>query len=90
MDIKHRLAAQFRQPKGFFGKLAGFIMSRQNREPIKWIISLLDIQPNDHVLEIGFGQGTGITLVSEQALSGRVCGIDISETMVKKARKLNV
>lgn len=59
MGLWHCLAQQFRQPTGFLGLLAGFFF-RINLEGIDWTISLLEIQPTDHVLEIGFGPGHGI------------------------------
>ena len=59
MKLWHRLAEQFCQPTGFLGQVVGFLF-RMNREGIDWTISLLEIQPADHVLEIGFGSGHGI------------------------------
>ena len=59
MKLWHRLAEQFCRPTGFLGQVVGFLF-RMNREGIDWTISLLEIQPADHVLEIGFGSGHGI------------------------------
>ena len=64
-------------------------MSRGNEPAIRWTISLLDIQPDDHILEIGFGPGVGIEYAAQKAAKGLVAGIDASETMVQVARKLN-
>ncbi len=82
------LATQFRQPSGWLGRLAGFLF-RINREGIQWTIRLLDIQPTDHVLEIGFGPGYGIEKAAALALRGKVSGMDFSETMVQRARRRN-
>jgi ubiquinone/menaquinone biosynthesis C-methylase UbiE len=84
----HYLAQQFRRPTGFLGRLAGFLF-RINREGIEWTISLLEIQPADHVLEIGFGPGHGIQQVAEFATQGRVAGVDFSETMLRQASRRN-
>lgn len=54
MGMMHKLAEQARRPSGFFGKLASRVMVRANQEGIEWTIELLDIQPADRVLEIGF------------------------------------
>ena len=51
--------------------------------------ALLDIQPTDHVLEVGFGPGTLIPLLAGRATQGYVAGVDPSEAMVKVARKRN-
>lgn len=88
MDLWHRLAQQFRQPTGFLGRLAGFFF-RINLEGIDWTISLLEIQPTDHVLEIGFGPGHGIQQVARLATQGRVAGVDFSETMLRQASRRN-
>lgn len=88
MGLWHRLAQQFRQPTGFLGRLAGFFF-RINLEGIDWTISLLEIQPTDHVLEIGFGPGHGIQQVARLATQGRVAGVDFSETMLRQASSRN-
>lgn len=88
MGLWHRLAQQFRQPTGFLGRLAGFFF-RINREGIDWTINLLEIQPTDHVLEIGFGPGHGIQHVAKIAAQGRIAGVDFSETMVQQASRRN-
>ncbi len=50
---------------------------------------LLDVQPSDSVLEIGFGPGVGFALLARAASSGWVAGIDPSEEMVEQARARN-
>lgn len=44
----------------------------------------LDIQPEDNVLEVGFGSGGGLTsaLKKVEQDNGKVYGIDISEQVV--------
>ena len=42
----------------------------------EWTISLLNIQRSDNVLEIGFGPGIAIELVSNIVQDGHVVGID--------------
>jgi cyclopropane fatty-acyl-phospholipid synthase-like methyltransferase len=54
-----------------------------------WAVSLLDIQPSDRVLEIGFGPGLAVARMSEQLSNGKIVGIDHSEIMLKQARKRN-
>jgi arsenite methyltransferase len=88
MGLWHSLAQQFHQPAGLLGRLAGFFF-RINREGIGWTIDLLEIQPTDHVLEIGFGPGHGIQRVARLAAQGRVVGVDFSETMLQQASQRN-
>jgi ubiquinone/menaquinone biosynthesis C-methylase UbiE len=52
-------------------------------------VSLLDIQPESRVLEIGFGPGVSTHYAAEKATKGFVAGIDHSDTMVQAARRRN-
>jgi len=64
-------------------------MARMNRSIAARAIALLDVQPHDSVLEIGFGPGVGIELLARVVSSGRVAGVDDSEEMVEQARVRN-
>jgi ubiquinone/menaquinone biosynthesis C-methylase UbiE len=88
MGLWHRLAQQFRQPSGIVGRALGFLF-RMNREGIDWTIDQLEIQPTDHVLEIGFGSGLGIERAASLATRGRVAGVDFSQTMLEQATRCN-
>lgn len=88
MGLSHTIAMQLRQPSGWLGALIGVLL-RINRDGIAWTIRLLEIQPTDHVLEIGFGTGYGIQQAAAQASQGLVAGVDCSEAMVRQARRRN-
>jgi ubiquinone/menaquinone biosynthesis C-methylase UbiE len=90
MIVYRRMAEQLRQPKGFWGRVTGLVMDYDNRKAIKWTLSLLDIKPADFVLEIGFGTGLAIKKATSLVITGRVYGIDLSETMLKHANRRNV
>jgi len=60
-----------------------------NRRRNSWAVSLLDVQPDDRVLEIGFGPGLAILELSRIAHEGYVCGLDHSELMSRQARRRN-
>lgn len=93
MTLRDRFAifvwGQFRKPSGVFGRFIGNSMARSNEYDARWTISLLNIQPESHVLEIGFGPGVSIQYASEKATQGFVAGIDHSDTMVQAARRRN-
>jgi ubiquinone/menaquinone biosynthesis C-methylase UbiE len=80
---------QFRKPSGLFGRFVGNGMARGNLYDASWTVSLLEIQPDSWVLEIGFGPGVSTQYASEQASRGFVAGIDHSDTMVRAARRRN-
>jgi ubiquinone/menaquinone biosynthesis C-methylase UbiE len=86
-----RVRAQFGRPTGLPGRMAGGIMAHRasNRRRNAWAVSLLDVQPGDRVLEIGFGPGIAIKELSARAPEGYVCGLDHSEVMVRQAARRN-
>lgn len=79
---------QFHMPQGLLGRFAGFLMANDAKKS-EWTISLIEPNKNDHVLEIGFGPGVAIETLSEIVTNGYIAGIDISETMLKQAKKRN-
>jgi len=81
--------SQFAHPEGWAGRFVGMILALKNRERNAWTISMLDIKPDDHVLEIGFGPGQAIQEVAQLAPNGFVAGIDLSNVMVEQASKRN-
>src|SRR5207245_3685862 len=80
----------FGRPRGALGRLGGLIMARTSQPCAVWVIGLLDIQPNDRVLEVGFGPGVGIQLLPRSASAGYIAVVDSSEEMVEQARARNV
>jgi ubiquinone/menaquinone biosynthesis C-methylase UbiE len=79
------LAAQLRKPTGELGKLVADKMSQNNAFLYKQAFQLMNIQPTDRVLEIGFGHGHFLAQTVELASNGWVAGVDFSEDMVLAA-----
>jgi SAM-dependent methyltransferase len=80
---------QFGSPSGLFGKIIGNRMAKGNVYDARWTVSLLEIQPHDRLLEVGFGPGVSTQLASERASKGFVAGIDHSRAMVEAASQRN-
>lgn len=87
--VINKFNSQFAHPEGWIGRLVGMIFAFKNRERNAWAISMLDIQPNDQVLEIGFGPGQAIHEAAKLTPNGFVAGIDLSDTMLVQASKRN-
>jgi SAM-dependent methyltransferase len=79
------------RPHGIGGHLAGWVMAHRSSNVRRnhWVVSLLDVQPGDRVLEVGFGPGLAIREISRRATRGSVFGVDHSEVMVSAARRRN-
>ena len=80
---------QYRRPSGIVGRWIGAKMAQQHRPENAWTVRLLDVQPADYVLEIGFGPGIAIEAVAQLATNGVVAGVDFSPTMVAAAKRRN-
>lgn len=83
------LMQMFGRPKGVLGRLGGLILARTNRDFAQWVIHLLEIQPDEKVLEVGFGPGVGIEILAAAVSTGYIAGVDYSKEMVEQARARN-
>ena len=94
MSIKDRyesyIDGQFRRPSGIVGRIIGNRMAQQHVPENEWSVSLLSIQPTDHILEIGFGPGTTLQQLAALTPEGYIAGIDFSQAMMQLARKRNI
>lgn len=84
-----QFSQQFMHPEGFAGHIAGWLMAVTTSRRNDWTLAMLDIRPDDCVLEIGYGPGIGLKKASALATSGKVVGIDISDAMRQQAERRN-
>lgn len=89
MGMFKRFSLQFARPEGYLGRVAGKLMASTGVKNNEWTISLLQIKRSDYVLEIGFGPGVAIDLVSNLIPNGKYAGIDYSDVMLQAAKKRN-
>jgi SAM-dependent methyltransferase len=89
--VRSALVRQFGNPSGLLGRIAGLIMQVRpsNRERNARTLALLDLQPEDHVLEVGFGPGLSVKSAAQLASRGKVVGIDRSPLMLRQASRRN-
>jgi SAM-dependent methyltransferase len=88
--LRHMIS-QFGRPRGLGGRVSGWVMAHRssNRRRNRWVVSLLNVQASDRVLEIGFGPGIAVGELSRLAVRGRVLGVDHSDVMVRVASRRN-
>lgn len=89
--VLHAMIEQFHHPRGLGGRVAGWVMAHRgsNRRRNVWVADLLDVRPDEHVLEVGFGPGIAIGELARRATRGRVFGVDHSAVMVERASRRN-
>jgi len=85
--VKNLLMRMFGCSRGLLGRFGGIIMARTNEECGNWVVSLLEVQSADSVLEIGFGPGVAIKRLL--MLADRVAGVDPSPEMIAQAQARN-
>jgi cyclopropane fatty-acyl-phospholipid synthase-like methyltransferase len=78
------IAQQSRCPTGLLPRLIGYIMSVETATANEEALTLLDLQPSDRVLEVGFGHGRTIERVAPALAMGFIAGIDLSEEMAER------
>lgn len=83
------IARQARHPKGLLGAVLSSIMGFETAAENSFVLKALEVQPTDHALEIGFGQGRAIKKAAKAAFQGHVVGVDPSEQMVRIASRNN-
>lgn len=82
------IGSQFGNPRGFVGMVCCVIMNVINRAMYKNTIALVDVSPDDKVLDIGFGNGYLLQCLYDKCKCD-MYGIDISEDMVAAATSRN-
>ncbi len=88
--LDHDVIGQAHHPRGAAGRVTAWEMAHRpsNRQRNRWVVSLLDVQPADQVLEIGFGPGLAVAELA-RAGAGHVYGIDHSGVMLRQASRRN-
>lgn len=78
---------QAMKPQGALGVVTGWFLERGNAVQNRATVDALDPPSGGSVLEIGFGPGHALEMLSRKAPLGLIAGADHSEVMVEKARR---
>jgi ubiquinone/menaquinone biosynthesis C-methylase UbiE len=83
------IARQSACPSGLFGQFIARVMSAETARDNETTLDLLQLNPDDAVLEVGFGHGRTLALAAGRASLGMVAGVDLSASMVRMAMHRN-
>jgi ubiquinone/menaquinone biosynthesis C-methylase UbiE len=87
--MEEHQSKSFGKPEGLIGHFIGLVMSKSNRKLGEWTIDVSHVIDGENVLEIGFGPGTTIELMTQKYPNAFIAGIDHSDVMVKQAIRRN-
>jgi ubiquinone/menaquinone biosynthesis C-methylase UbiE len=76
----------FALPTGVPGRLAGWVMGRDDR-PHREVAELLAPHPGATVCEVGFGPGQLLAVLATREPTLRLCGVDPSPVMLAQAHR---
>ena len=88
MKPSQYIAKQLHAPTGFLGReLLTRLWNRRNAALNDLTLTCLNIQPDDRILEVGFGGGYLLEHLISLAPDGWLAGVDISSEMVTFCRR---
>lgn len=81
------IARQGRRPSGLLGQIVARVMAKETASENDFALELLQLQPEDAVLEIGCGHGDTLAKAANTVPRGFLCGIDFSPLMHRHATR---
>lgn len=82
------VASQLGRPRGLVGRAVGRVLNRANIRLVTAAIEAAGVERGSQVADVGFGGGVGLALLLDQlGESGVVHGIEISDVMLRAARR---
>ena len=83
------LSSQLKKPTGNIGREVAKELNDSNRKLYDLSFEMIDLKPNDRILEIGFGNGIHFPEYFEFESDVTITGVDFSEDMCDEAKTLN-
>jgi ubiquinone/menaquinone biosynthesis C-methylase UbiE len=84
-----KIKNQFKRPSGFMGGIISRLMEKGNKRHYDIIIPEMNLTKENTILEIGYGPGIGLELLSKKYPGIKIDGIDFSELMYNRASLRN-
>jgi len=81
------VGTKFSNPRGITGRLSTRLMNIMNQKQYRAVLDNINLEANDVLLDIGFGNGYLIHKLLKRNIPIKICGIDISNDMVNNVSK---
>ena len=81
------VGGNFGNPNGIAGKISTKLMNIMNQRQYKAILDNINLEHNDILLDIGFGNGYLINKLFKENIPIKIYGIEISNDMINNASK---
>jgi SAM-dependent methyltransferase len=81
------IAEQGRKPSGLLGRIVARVMAKETAGENEFALELLQLRPEDAVLEIGCGHGETLAKAAKFVSRGSLSGIDFSPVMHRHATR---
>ena len=89
MGIMQYLINQSKEPKGLIGKFMLGTMNMAHKNIFKLGLENIRINDNSKILDLGFGGGMALKMISKKHKKIKLFGIDFSEESIKTGTKNN-
>jgi len=89
MSLARKLLDQVRNPTGWYGRWTLRGMNRRHSNLTDWGRKQVSISNDAIILDIGCGGGRTVAKLAAVSTTGKVYGVDYSETSVASAQKTN-
>jgi SAM-dependent methyltransferase len=87
--LSRAINRQAASPSGMFGRFLGMVWRREHARLNGEVLDALELGSGHHILEVGSGPGEALRAAARRSPGGAVLGLDVSELMVKLARRRN-
>src|SRR5512143_3647203 len=88
MGLRRYMASQLREPHGWFGSLVvSPIMNRVNAKIIDATLAMVELSPDQHVLEVGIGGGAALEKLASKVSRGVITGLDVAPDVVRDGER---
>lgn len=82
-----KIQDHFKKPEGIIGKIVGKTMAWENKTLNEWTLKQFDIHASKEILEVGYGPGYALDMITDSEENVHIDGMDVAKTMQDEASR---